>query len=259
MFDEYQPRRKHAPLPAVILCEQCGGSLVAGKRFCKYCGHPAEAAAPSKPAVADSAPRAMASVSPVPPPGVPIGAAVEMTQPAQLPIDSSPDAAAALPAPTAQIEVRREAPPSPPPTAVVRASSALPERDIEALQASFTEAVRHGDLGTVRAMLRANPDLVFSEDEEQWTPLHWAAGRGQRDVAELLLACGAEPSAKALEDRTPLHFAAFKGHKDIVELLVANGANVSAMTRSGESPLYVAGLGGHREVAELLHRRGAQW
>ncbi len=233
-------------LRPVIVCEECGGSLVAGKRFCKYCGHPTESATSATPTVTGSAPPVATTVSSAPlpdmPPELPVSAPVEMPPTARPPIEA----------------VAYEAAPLPAANPIAHASSPLPEADMDAMQTTLFEAVRQGNLGSISSLLRANPDLVFSKDEEQWTPLHWAAGSGQRDIAELLLSSGADASAKALEDRTPLHFAAFKGHINVVELLLAYKANVNAMTKSGESPLYVAILGSHADMVELLRKRGGQ-
>lgn len=44
-------------------------------------------------------------------------------------------------------------------------------------------------------------------DEEQRTPLHWAAGMGHADVAALLLKEGAKLEAADSKGNTPLHYA----------------------------------------------------
>jgi uncharacterized protein len=69
------------------------------------------------------------------------------------------------------------------------------------------EAAKSGDLEKIKALLKDNPDLVFSKDN---------------DVV------------------TPLHFVAFYGHKDVAELLLANHADVNARNDEGLSPLYVS-------------------
>jgi ankyrin repeat protein len=40
-------------------------------------------------------------------------------------------------------------------------------------------------LEKVKALIKDNPRLVFSEDETGRTPLHWAAVYGHKDVAEV--------------------------------------------------------------------------
>jgi ankyrin repeat protein len=63
------------------------------------------------------------------------------------------------------------------------------------------------------------------KDNKGSTPLHLAAGRGHRDVVELLLANNADVNAKANNGATPLDFAGGGGHKDVVELLRLHGSH----------------------------------
>ena len=51
---------------------------------------------------------------------------------------------------------------------------------------------------------------------------------------------------------TPLHWAASGGHKEVTEVLIANGADVNAMSRYGETPLDLARSKGHKDLADLL-------
>jgi len=111
------------------------------------------------------------------------------------------------------------------------------------------------------------------------TPLMVAAGKGHRDIVELLITNGAEINAKdSLNDdeiaeriaamvgailpeggaveKTALHLAAVGGHKEVVELLIANGADVNVMDAAGQTPLYYAVSRGHKESTELLIAEG---
>ncbi len=134
------------------------------------------------------------------------------------------------------------------------------------------DAAYHGDLTKVRALLKANPSLVFSTDDVSpaggfptgRTPLHSAALSGHRDIAEFLLANGAEVNAKDKEGMTPLHCAATASPidssellKGVAELLLDNGAEVNAEDKSGFTPLILAAWSGDKDVAELLLARGA--
>src|SRR5580700_6635512 len=60
-----------------------------------------------------------------------------------------------------------------------------------------------GDLGKVKALLQDNPALVFNTDNTGSTPLHLAAFKGHKDVAELLLANKAEVNARMIAGETP--------------------------------------------------------
>ena len=61
-------------------------------------------------------------------------------------------------------------------------------------------------------------------------PLSWAAQHGSWEIAELLIAKGADVNAKDLsfDQNTPLIHASIHGHVKIAELLIANGANFNA-------------------------------
>ena len=117
---------------------------------------------------------------------------------------------------------------------------------------SILEAAENGDLEKVRALLEGNPDLVFSKGEYALTPLHWAAAKGHKDVAELLLAGKADVNAKSIPGTTPLHCAALGGHKDVAELLLDNKTDVNAKDNDGDTPLHEAAKEGHKDVALLL-------
>jgi cytohesin len=86
--------------------------------------------------------------------------------------------------------------------------------------------------------------------------LHFAAGGGHKEVAELLIAKGADVNAKvAIWGRTPLHFAAWNGHKEVAELLIAKGANVNARDAGGGTPLDLAD---NKVTADLLRKHGGK-
>lgn len=142
------------------------------------------------------------------------------------------------------------------------------------------EAARAGDVEKVKALLKANPDLIRLKDSNESTPLTWAvlggqidvvavlleqgadidesgalhaaANRGQKEIAKLLLDRKANPNAKDRNGMTPLGWAAIRGDEIIAELLLAKGADVSAKDRQGNSPIFWAGTNGQTKVAKLL-------
>ncbi len=75
-------------------------------------------------------------------------------------------------------------------------------------------------------------------------------------ILELLLDAGADPNQRGLNDYTPLHWAAGGGDERAVRLLLARGADVTARTRIDEceTPAEAARRAGRREIAELLAR-----
>ena len=107
------------------------------------------------------------------------------------------------------------------------------------------DAARNGDLAGVQAELDKGVD-VNAKDDVGKTPLTYAARFGHKEVAELLLAKGADASAKTDDNgTTPLHHAALNGHKEIAAMLIAKGADVNAkLAVDGGTPLYQAAWGG---------------
>jgi ankyrin repeat protein len=103
---------------------------------------------------------------------------------------------------------------------------------------SIHNAAGEGNIEAVKQHIAAGTDVDAKTGGE--TPLHWAARFGQSQVAELLIAEGADVNAKNVVGQTPLHLATGASHKEIIELLIAEGAEVNAKTKRGETPLDLA-------------------
>ena len=142
---------------------------------------------------------------------------------------------------------------------VANATAGTPSRDTRENQSKeIHEAAKNGDLEKVKALLKDNPNLVFSKDDKYGeTPLHLAASKGYKELTQLLLANKADVNAKANDGGTPIYIAAQEGHKDVVELLLANKADVNAKGKDGITPLYMAVQDDHKDVVELLLAKGA--
>lgn len=108
-------------------------------------------------------------------------------------------------------------------------------------------AVKTGDADRVRQLLDAGADVNVREPSRgrlQWTPLHWAAFRGDKGIAALLISRGAELDAEDPYYSTPLYLAAEQGHPEIVRQLIAEGAEVNVKSsRLGYTPLHRAAWG----------------
>lgn len=121
------------------------------------------------------------------------------------------------------------------------------------------DAARAGDLAKVQSLIKADPNLVASKDDQYGqTPLHIAAFNDHKDVVEFLLANKADVNAKAKNGSTPLHLAAAKGNKDIVEVLLANKADINATDNEGWSPVHSAITWNQKEIEELLIKAGGK-
>lgn len=85
-------------------------------------------------------------------------------------------------------------------------------------------AAQQGDVKGVQDLLAADPALVNVKSDYDKTPLHWAAEKNNRRLAEALLAAGADISAETTWGSTPLQWAANMGSRDVAGLLLEYGA-----------------------------------
>ena len=118
-------------------------------------------------------------------------------------------------------------------------------------------AARYGHKDVAELLLAEGAD-VNAKDDFAHTPLHHAAQAPiQRSAAtvELLIAHGADANAKDYFVKTPLHYAAqspTNRSAATAELLLANGADANAKDLFSKTPLHYAAISGDAFVAELL-------
>ncbi|KAM0513647.1 hypothetical protein ACHAPE_007697 [Trichoderma viride] len=80
-------------------------------------------------------------------------------------------------------------------------------------------------LEVVEIFAATEPTLLDACDSDGRTSLSYAAENGHNDIAQFLLAKGANAQSGGSQGRTPLHWAALKGHPGIVQLLLAAGVD----------------------------------
>ena len=85
-------------------------------------------------------------------------------------------------------------------------------------EARLIEAVRSGDRAAVEDIVAGGADLN-EQDENGWTLLNWAAGRGDVGVVKLLLDKGAEVFKVGRDQRTPYMIALAAGQQEAARLL----------------------------------------
>ena len=146
-------------------------------------------------------------------------------------------------------------------------------------KSTMHQAADAGDAAKVKAFIQEGIDV--NEKGHGCTPLHCAARHGHKDVAELLIAEGADINAKDTQGRTPTDLAINKGREEMAKLLVSRsrgvslhavayvgdlqrverlldgGANVDAEDRKGQTALHYAAKAGQIAVAKLLIAHGA--
>lgn len=98
------------------------------------------------------------------------------------------------------------------------------------------------------------------------TPLHWACGNGNYEIAQELLLQGADPSVMTFtwfrdvfgkhSGQTPLHWASESGYNDCVDLLLDHAPwVVGSVDERGATPSSLALLGLNFDTADNLKRR----
>ncbi|GAX85579.1 hypothetical protein CEUSTIGMA_g12994.t1 [Chlamydomonas eustigma] len=99
---------------------------------------------------------------------------------------------------------------------------------------TLLDAAKHGDMEAVEDFIAIGKD-VNMRDEEQRSPLHYAAAYAHSEIAGVLIESNADLEAKDSKDNTPLHYAAGYGRTDVVELLLNAGSNTSAKNSNGKT------------------------
>ena len=112
-------------------------------------------------------------------------------------------------------------------------------------QNRFSESLLHDaiaqgndDAELVEAILLAKPDLTLKHGVSHATPLLHAIGTGQYEVAETLLAAGADIHATDHRGRTALHAAIERSHERryrLIERLIKLGADLTQSDHNGHT------------------------
>jgi cytohesin len=125
---------------------------------------------------------------------------------------------------------------------------------------AINEAALKGDVAAVKKLLQKNPALVHEVHRATklsgFTPLHYAAQAGNKNLVRLLIAYKADVNYKKEGGDTPLEVAAWWGKKDVAELFLAKGAQLNIFTAAalGKTDQVTAFL---RADRKLIHAQRA--
>ena len=121
---------------------------------------------------------------------------------------------------------------------------------------SVADAVKSGDVQTVRALLQKKADVNASEADGM-TAMHWAARNNDLESGRLLVRAGANTRAATRYGVTPLALAAQNGSAAMLELLLKAGADANAALPEGETALMTAARTGSAAAIKVLAAHGA--
>ena len=109
-------------------------------------------------------------------------------------------------------------------------------------------AALRGDLALARALIARDADV----NKTGWTPLHYAASRGQIPMIDLLLEHHAYIDAESPNRTTPLMMAAGYGSVQSTRILLRAGADATVKNAEGLTALDFAMGFGKADAAAAL-------
>lgn len=121
----------------------------------------------------------------------------------------------------------------------------------------LADAAMRGDKDTVRVLLKQKVDVNASHGDGA-TALHWAAYNDDLELANMLLAAGANVRATTREGAiTPLFMACANGDAPMIEALLKAGADARSVKANGTTALMTAAASGSADSVKVLLDRGA--
>jgi RNA polymerase sigma factor (sigma-70 family) len=137
------------------------------------------------------------------------------------------------------------------------------QNDDFARKVHFFTALLAGDTTQMEDFLRQDPSLLSAKVEWKmalksgyWplgsTALHLTVARDDRAATEMLLAQGADVTARGLDDITPLHIAAIMQRPEMAGLLLKHGAAVDTRSKIEQTALHHAALRGDQATMQVL-------
>jgi len=117
-------------------------------------------------------------------------------------------------------------------------------------------SILRGDIEAVKKLLRSYKINVNKKDDNERTPLHFAALKGNEKAIKLLKMRGANPNIEDCHGSIPLHLAAKHNNPEAVKLLIDMGSELNVQDRYGNTPLHLAAYKGNVRVAEELLASG---
>ena len=132
-------------------------------------------------------------------------------------------------------------------------------RGVHSEQRNLIVAAHLNNLEMAQGLLAGGAD-PNQTDTTDTTPLAWAVRYGRLNFALVLLGAGANPNAQSARGNglAVLHEAAAEGQVPLTMALLAAGADIDCrLPRNGRTPLHLAADRGHVQIVQILLAAGA--
>ncbi|KAG4442137.1 hypothetical protein IFR05_002350 [Cadophora sp. M221] len=128
----------------------------------------------------------------------------------------------------------------------------------EAEETLLHQLVGKGKKSQVKQLLDKGGEDLEALNKKIETCLFRAVSKGDKDIVQLLLECGADPNARPPGAESPLHIACSNDKKTIVKYLVdTRRVDIDEPNAKGETPLYSAVLRRQKDCIDVLLDAGA--
>jgi uncharacterized protein len=115
----------------------------------------------------------------------------------------------------------------------------------------FADAAMNGDLASVRGLVQQKADVNATQPDGA-TAIQWAVYRDDWEMADVLIAAGANIKLANREGATPLYLASMHGSAQMIEKLLKGGADPNELGPEGETPLMLVARSGNLDAIRLL-------
>ena len=126
----------------------------------------------------------------------------------------------------------------------------------------FLESCQSNDVNKARQTLLLGADVNWRREDSGYAGLHYAAGRGNGELLELLLnQTGVNVNITKNKNWTPLMVACYWGHDNIVRKLCrAPGIELNLVAQNGDTALNIAVYENRLQCVEVLRTaRDVDW
>lgn len=120
----------------------------------------------------------------------------------------------------------------------------------------YTEYANMYDSQAILLWLAKKYPTLYINEESKETIIHYLASQGLPDVIRILLQTGHyKVDVRDEDDKTPLHYAAINCREDVFEFLVNFGADIDARDGVGATPLHFAVRWGSEAIVKYILRK----